>query len=114
MKYIITEHQNKLLMVQNVIDNCLNELRDWCDSISEYGNDEADSICHALSSISKIEVKSLTPNEKNGGIYININVYTTEESDNIYIIYHELDICINGTISDMFNLGEVNIIEEEI
>jgi 3-oxoacyl-[acyl-carrier-protein] synthase III len=49
MKYLITEHQNKLLMVQNVIDNCLNELRDWCDSISEYGNDEADSICYALS-----------------------------------------------------------------
>ena len=127
MKKIINENR-RILMIQKVIDKCVVEMVDWCDSIEEFDFDSAD-FCRSLGALSKIEVRTL--HEETIGVIIYVNYYKDddeddEEDDDEYVdedddedddeyvdmgsIFYDLELCVKKTIGDTFTLKLLNVV----
>ena len=107
MKIIITENQGKQLMIQNIIDNCITDMRDWCDEVESYDTDDGSEFCISLSSLSKIEIRTLHRNE------IGIIIYLNNEGDaDMGSILYDLSLCLKNNIGDGFKIKLLNVIEE--
>jgi hypothetical protein len=109
MKIIITENQGKQLMIQNIIDNCVTDMRDWCDEVESYDTDDDSEFCRSLSSLSKIEIRTLHRNEI--GIIIYLNNDGDGDADMGSILY-DLSLCLKNNIGDGFKIKLLNVIEE--
>ena len=106
MKILINEN-HRILMIQKVIDDSVDEIRNWCDEEEDFDFDTAD-LCDSLYSLTKVEVKTLHDNT----IGIIIYVESGDDYTDMGPIFHELSVTVKNTIGDSFNLKLLNVVEE--
>lgn len=108
MKILINEN-HRILMIQKVIDDSVDEIRNWCEEEEEedFDFDTAD-LCESLESLTKVEVKTLHENT----IGIIIYVESGDDYTDMGPIFHELGVVLKNTIGDSFNLKLLNVVEE--
>ena len=106
MKILINEN-HRILMIQKVIDDSVDEIRNWCDEEEDFDFDTAD-FCDSLSSLTKVEVRTLHDNT----IGIIIYVESGDDYTDMGPIFHELSVVLKNTIGDVFTLKLLNVVEE--
>ena len=107
MKIVINEN-HRMLMIQKVIDDCVDEIRNWCDEQEDFDRDTAD-LCNSLSSLIKVEVRTL--HENTVGVIMYVGNFGYEYND-MGSVFYELGITLKQTIGDSFTLKLLNVIEE--